>query len=533
MKRTLILLVIILAAQNLYAARPKADTLLLLLDYTLDVRDKYEHSKQRTIDQVRKMRTKTLSDAEEYSVNKQLIELYRPYIYDSAVYYVMLNRELAEKADDRRMIDESKIDYSNILRVGGMYKEAIDNLNTIDRGTISPPLLADYYLCYEQTYHHQAIYAAGTIFESEYRGVSAAYVDSLRLVVPENSDKYFALSRIIASSPNKRLAIARLQDLLEPMELGSHGYAIVSSTLADCYDASDPSERQIRKHYLILSAISDISSTVKEYVSLSDLSSLLYAEGDLARAYRYGAISMEDANFYNARLRRIEMSQVYPIIERAYKIELDKKNKRLQHSIIMISILVILMLGLIIFVMRQTFLRRRIRLALIKANEKLGETNRSLKESNRVKEEYLGRFLSMCSSYINRLERYQSTINSKLNAGKVEEVRIMTRSSSLIDHEIAEFYRSFDKAFLRLYPNFINDFNALLRDDERIEVRSGEFLATEMRIYALVRLGISDAASIAKFLRYSANTVYTYRHKVRSKAKDKDTFEEKLLNIGF
>ncbi len=279
--------------------------------------------------------------------------------------------------------------------------------------------------------------------------------------------------------------------------------------------------------------ISDIKSTVKEYVSLSSLAGLLYLEGDVERAYRYGTISMEDANFYNARLRRIEMSLIYPIIERAYKVELDKKNERLENSVMMISLLTVLMFVLILYVSRQTVVLRRIRKVLIETNDRLADTNRSLTEANHIKEEYLGRFLNMCSSYINRLERYQSTIHNKLSAGRVEEVRVMTRSSSIIDHEIAEFYRSFDKAFLRLYPNFTDDLNSLLCDDEHIKPRSGELLPTEIRIYALVRLGISNPADIAKFLRYSANTVYAYRHKVRSKAKNKDTFEEDILNIGF
>ncbi|MCD8101435.1 MAG: DUF6377 domain-containing protein [Alistipes sp.] len=509
------------------------DSLLLQLDRSLESRWFYEAEKEARIDSARQWLSSGLTPFEQYKVNKRLIELYRSYSYEPAMLYVMRNRTLAEDAGDIYKIVESQLDYSNLLSSGGMYKEAIENLAAIDRQTVPEELLSDYFLCCEQVYHHLSMYAAGTTFGEEYNDISLRYVDSLRMVVPEGSDKYFALSRIYITNPNKRLAIAMLQDMLDRLEPGTHGYAIVASTLADCYDESDPAERELRKQYLISSAISDIGSSVKEYVSLTNLAALLYAEGDVGRAYRYGTISMEDANFYNARLRRIEMSTIFPIIERAYKSELDQKNSRLKRSILMISLLAVLMLSLIIYVTRQTFILRTTRQALIRANDQLVETNRSLVVANKMKEEYLGRFLSMCSSYINRLERYQSTINNKLTAGKVEEVRIMTRSSNLISHEISEFYRSFDKAFLRIYPDFVGYFNALLRDGEQIEPKTGELLTTEMRIYALVKLGITDSASISKFLRYSPNTVYTYRHKVRAKAKNKDTFEEDIRNMGF
>jgi hypothetical protein len=205
---------------------------------------------------------------------------------------------------------------------------------------------------------------------------------------------------------------------------------------------------------------------------------------------------------------------------------LTRQNQRLKNWGITISLLAILMLVLVIYVVRQSRVLLRTRRELLK-------TNQQLVEASRVKEEYLGRFLSMCSSYINRLERYQNIVHSKLISGKVEEVRIMTRSSDVIDREIAEFYRSFDKAFVRLYPNFTAELNSLLRDDEQIKpCEGGERLPVEVRICALVRLGISNPADIATFLRYSVNTVYAYRHKVKSKAKNEETFEQDITKIG-
>ena len=504
----------------------RIDSLLEVLDVTLEQREIFESELKHTIAEVKAGMRPSLSDRDRYRINKRLVELYRPYIYDSAMYYVAQNRTLARSVGDRQLINENSIDYSNMLLSGGMYHEAIENIKAIPRGELSDELLIDYWLTCDQTYHHMSLYTAGSSFQQEYQRISNAYVDSLGGMIHADSKRYFALSRIYLKNPDKRIARALLENLLDELRPGSHDYAIVSATLADTYDEQQEDEMEKKLELLAVSAISDISSNIKEYVSLSSLGGLLYLKGDVERAYRYGVISMEDANFYNARLRRIEMSRIFPIVEHAYKQELDLKNLRLRNWGLMLGFLAVLMLGLIIYVTRQTFTLRRIR-------KKLIDTNDRLVEIGHVKDEYLGRFLKMSSSYVNRLERYQQTINLKLTAGKVEDVRVMVRSSDVINREIQEFYRSFDKAFLHLYPNFTADLNSLLLEGEQIRSREGELLSTEVRIYALVRLGISNPADIAKFLRYSANTVYTYRHKVRSKAKNKDTFEKDILNIGF
>ncbi len=502
------------AGQNL-----RVDSLLGRLDDLLDDREQFENRKRHTIDSVRAFRVQGVSAGEEYRINKQLVELYRSYSYDSAMHYVVCNRELADKLGDRRLAVESRIDYCNLLLKGGLFMEAIENLRTIRRADLPEDLVVEYYLCYEQVYHHLSRYTAGTAFEDEYRAMSMRYVDSLRGVVDEDSDDYFALSRIYVSNSDRRIARALLLNMLDRLEVGSHGYAIVAATLADCYEGSvDPADAYMRKKCLIASAISDVNSTVKEYVSLSSLAGLLYTEGDVERAYRYGTISMEDANFYNARLRRIEMSLIYPIIERAYKAELDEKNWRLKIFVIAVSLLAAAMLVLAVYVLRQTISLGRIRKALL--------------EANHIKDEYLGRFLTMCSNYIDKMERYQRSLFNTLNAGKMDELRAMVRSSSVVDHEIREFYQNFDRVFLKIFPDFVSEFNRLLRPDEQIAVPKGELLVPELRIFALVRLGISDSSQIAKFLRYSANTVYTYRTKVKNKAIDRAGFEAAVMNIN-
>lgn len=517
----LVVLLTIMSAQSVSAER-RIDSLLEVLDRTLEQRHKFESELECTIAELKYSLPPSLR--ERYRINKRLNELYRPYIYDSAMHYVKLNRTIARDMGEAWIVNENSIDYCNMLLSGGMYHEAIENIKAIPRGELSGETLVDYWLTCEQVYHHMSLYTTGSSFAEYYKQISATYVDSLSSVLDAGSEKYSALSRIYIRNPDKRIARALLENLLGRVRLDSHDYAIVAATLSDTFDEHSENEAVQKIELLALSAMADIRSSVKEYVSLSNLGALLYSRGDVERAYRYCVISMEDANFYNARLRRIEMSRIFPIIERAYKQELDNKNVMLRIWGIAISLLAALMLILIIYIAHQNVALRSIR-------KKLRETNDRLVEIGYVKDEYLGRFLKMSSSYINRLERYQQTINSKMTAGKVDDVRVMVRSSDMIEREIKEFYLGFDKAFLNLYPNFIEELNTLLRDGEHIKLREGELLTTEVRICALVRLGISNPADIAKFLRYSTNTVYTYRHKVRSKAKNKETFEEDILNI--
>lgn len=510
------------------------DSLLCVLDRTIDQRQVYVDRKEKAIEDLkRQLKTPSVTPEKKYEINKKLLQQYRPYIYDSAVHYAILNMELAEQLGDRIRIAESKINFAFILLTGGMQKEALETLDSIDVADVAGTLAESYYLCYEQCYLHLSVYVAGTMYEQTYRDKSRMYVRLLAKALSPYSENYFALSRVYFSNDNLKVAQTLLEELLDRIEPGTHGYAIVTSTLAETYRGSND-DIELREKYLILAAISDFNSAVKEYVALSNLAEMLYYSGDIERAYRYGTISMADANFYNARLRRAELSKTFPILEQAYKSELNHKNSKLQMFILFISLLAVIVIGAFIYIYRQTLELRKVRRKLLVANDSLSDTNRLLSDANKVKEVYLGRILALCSSYINRLEKYQSMVRNKLSMGKVDEVRTMSNSPDLINYEINEFYNNFDKTLLKLYPDFVEEFNRLLRPEERAAAKEdGATLTPEMRIYALIRLGISDSSSIAKILRYSPNTVYTYRHKAKQKAVSKDTFEDDIMKIGF
>ena len=217
-------------------------------------------------------------------------------------------------------------------------------------------------------------------------------------------------------------------------------------------------------------------------------------------------------------MRTVEISRVLPVIEAAYKQQIERQRHQLIFFLIVVSILSAFLIVSVILIYKQM--------------KKLSATQRNLKQANHIKEEYIGHFLNLCSIYIEKLDRFRSTVNRKITAGQAEELLKLTKSSQFAGVEQKEFYANFDNAFLHLYPNFVAEFNELLQPEERFVLKTGELLNTELRIFAIIRLGIDDSSKIANFLHYSINTIYTYRNKVKNKAINRDKFEEEILKIG-
>lgn len=503
-------------------------SLIHRLDEVLDKKEYYIAEKKHRIDSLKNMLSFVDLPVRKYALSKRLVEEYRSYIYDSAMKYVDLSWEIAMQTKDTNQLNETTILRSNVLLSVGMYKEAIENLHTIDFPKLSLPLLKQYYHCCEQTYHHLSNYAGESAYGKVYKNNSKMYIDSLLLLSKENSNEYRRLlARKLFTEGDTESAKKILLEVLQKYKFGSHDYAVINSTLSEM-----ESSKEDRKRYLLLSAISDVMSAVKENKSLRNLAVELYAEGDIERAYHYCTVSMDDANFYNARLRSIETAQIQPIIEKTYKMKIQEQHKRLQIYLIVITGMFVLLAVFFVFLYLQKKNLDRVKVKLQVSNNELSKLNESLSESNMVKEEYVGRFMSLCSSYIVKLRHYQSMVYSKIATGKIDELKSMTRSSEIIEIEMKQFYNSFDEAFLNIYPNFITEFNKLLREEERIVLPKDKLLSPELRIFALIRLGIMDTDRIAKFLQYSTNTVYSYRTKIKNKAIDKNEFDKKILDIG-
>ena len=276
------------------------------------------------------------------------------------------------------------------------------------------------------------------------------------------------------------------------------------------------------------------------------MAELLYEEGDVERANNYMKKNVADASLYNARLRNVQASKMLPVIDRSYQMEKEQQRRKLQVFLSVISILSVFLITTIGYIVRQMKKLAKARREVVCANEELQKLNGELVKANRrqklmndaltevncIKEEYIGRFLGLCSAYIDKLETYRRMLNKKAASGKVEELYKTLKSSQFIDDELKEFYRNFDNSFLNIFPDFVECFNLLLPQDEAIVPKQDERLTTELRIFALIRLGITDSAKIAGFLRYSITTIYTYRSKLKNKSLHRDDFEERVMEIG-
>jgi len=242
---------------------------------------------------------------------------------------------------------------------------------------------------------------------------------------------------------------------------------------------------------------------------------------------------MEDAQFYNNRLRILQISQKLPIILHAYQQKSEKEKHSLALSLQIISLLSILTILLLLYLYKQMRVVKKSRQELHILNEKLNSLNNKLYDANMTKEEYVGLFMDLCSTYIDKLDKYRETVKRKIMAKQIDDLYKMTNSTRAIEVELDNFFLHFDTAFLSLYPTFVEDMNRLLTEEGKIKIKKGELLNTELRIFALIRLGIKDSSKIAAFLRYSPQTIYNYRTKVKNKsAIDRESFENQVMEIG-
>lgn len=276
------------------------------------------------------------------------------------------------------------------------------------------------------------------------------------------------------------------------------------------------------------------------------LAQLLYEDGDMEACLSVYAFLMECDQVYNARLRSWQSADVLSLIDKTYQAMIEKQNGRLQQYLLLITTLLVLLIVALGYIYRQMKKLADARNHLQQANEQLNglneelrqmnsclsSTNIELSESNQIKEEYIARFIKLCSTYINRLDAYRRMVNKKVSAGQIAELLKITRSQDALDEELEELYANFDTAFLHLFPDFVKKFNDLLQDNERIVLKKDELLNTELRIFALIRLGIEDSSQIAEFLRYSVNTIYNYRAKVKNKTRgSREDFEDLVRKI--
>jgi len=518
------------------------DTILKKLNDALKNKQRYVELKEERILNFKKIKSADLSKEQEYNYNKTLYTEYQKFNSDSAIFYVKKNLKIADELQNKELSDLANIQLVTLYSSSGKYRESEAILKSINKKTLSKTLLPNYYVAYREFFEH---YAANS-YDIKYIEQIRKYRDSLLMVLDPNTLNY-QINKIQQRMSQEKIDISQkeLLDLLKTVKEENPQYAMITYLLGSIYEGTH--QLELRKKYYALSATADIKNANKDNASLQELALVFYEAGDVDMAYKLTQSAIEDALYCNVQFRTLLMSEVYSIINTVYLEKEAKRKTELQLYLLCISLLSVFLIVAVIYVYKQMKKVSRIRGELYETSQKLAELNKDitetnnqlqernsqLSESNHVKEEYIAHFFNLCSAYINKLENYRIILNKKATAKQFDEIYKMLKSTTLVDNELEELYKNFDIIFLNLYPTFVKDFNELLIKEEQIVLKQGELLNTELRIFALIRLGITDSVKIAAFLRYSLSTIYNYRTRARNKAAvSRNDFEEMVMKIG-
>ena len=524
------------------------DSLLNVLDKTIKEADTYVQIKENKLHELKKEARKTPPvSVERYHLNNDIYLEYKVYSSDSALHYLNENMLLARQLNDKERELKIQLELSYLLSSIGMYMEAADILNSIDRQTLPSSLLGYYYTCYEHVYFEAgAAQPRYKMFASRYAKLSHAYRDSMQVTLDPSSATYLWLRETQLREAGKYDEALEFSDRrLAEASFGTPQYALVAYQRFRLFESMGKKDEHL--YYLVLSAISDVRSAIKEQSSLMVLAQELNRKGDLKRAYDYINFSWEISQFYKTRLRSWMNITPLSMINGNYQDIIKQQNRELLIYITCVALLALLLVIALIYIYRQMKALsiakkglQEVNERLFSLNEELEEVNRHLRstnlelsESNLIKEAYIARFFKLCSVYVDRLQAYRKLVNKKLQRGQVAELLKMTHlSNDIVTVEVQELYANFDSAFLHLLPNFVESLNALLLPEEQIVLKPDELLNTELRIFALIRLGIKDSSQIAELLHYSVNTIYNYRSRVKTKARvSRDDFEDLVAKI--
>lgn len=519
----------ILFTLSVKAEQPSHEKVLEQLDQVITQKALYRAERERTLLQLKQQLHYATTEKEKYNLSNELFNLYLHYQADSALHYINKKAEYALPLNKPELNNEIIINRAEVMGVMGMYSEALDELQQIRPALLSKKNLIYYYFTLRTCYGWLADYTVGREAKQKYLQQTDLYRDSIMNNIDSCVDRNIVQAEryILSSQPDK--AIPMLNQMLTT-SLDMKQKAYVNYTLSLAYEAKNETDMQI--YYLAQTAIIDLSMPVREYASLQKLARIIYRHGDLKRAYSYLSCSMEDAVACNARLRFAEVTEFYPIIDHAYSQKEAQKKRMVVILLVGMGVLAILLIILALYLYYGLKKLSVMRKNLYLSNKELQAANMNLAQTGKIKEVYIARYLDRCVSYLDKLEQYRRSLEKLAMASRIDDLFKAIRSEQFLRDERKNFYNEFDKSFLELFPNFIADFNNLLTDEGKIYPKPGEILNTELRIFALIRLGVTDANRIAHFLGYSLATVYNYRSKIHNRAKgNKDNFEQTVMEL--
>lgn len=475
----------------------------------------------------------------------RLFDEYSSFNTDSALSIAHERELLAARLGNRDLINHARLSTIAALATSGTFHEALSKLDAIDFDEL-PEYLHYYYFHLKRTiYGLMADYSVREEERTMYAALTDQFRDSLLTFCADDKFHSALITGDRLNAHNRPdSALALLLPLANTENMSTHQRAILSYTLSESYRLKEDHSNRVER--LIESAEADMRSGVREYVSLRELAVELFRQGHLEEAHQMLEVCLEDAKLCGARLRMLELINIFSEVNGIYLTTVAKQRRDMRTAIIAISLLALLLLATVLLVGRQTrrisAARRETQVAnetlshlnteLNEAIERLHAANAAIAATSKMKEEYIAHYMETCSEYLEKFDNDRKQQLKLLTGGRTDELKRRLKSESFVNSELETFYRGFDTIFLSMYPDFVEQFNGCLAEGEEFRVGAGEALPTELRIFALMRLGVTESSKIARFLRYSPSTIYNYRTRVRNKARGpREDFERRVMQL--
>ncbi|RFM28212.1 DUF6377 domain-containing protein [Deminuibacter soli] len=495
----------------------------------------YDQQKQASIDQLKQQLSGATSLAQHFDASMQLFEAYKIFKYDSAYSYARRMQETAQQLNDPQRMQSARLTLCFSLLSSGMYKEAHDSLLHVQVHLLPDSSKPAFYALMARYYYDLGDFDNDRYYTPAYNSMGGAYVDSALALWPEASwsHRYFKGLKELRSG-NKETARTLLHQLLLSETLSLHEVAITASTLADLYLQAGDYNQAIA--LLSRAVMADVQASTKETSAAFILASLLNKKNDVKNAAIYVDQAIADALFYGARQRKVQVSTILPLIEAEKLNIVETSRKQLAWYAGTVTFLLVLVIISAFVILQQVKKLKAAQKIILQAsqqqqetNHHLAEVNEKLQEANRIKEEYIGYFFNVNAEFYDKIERFKKSVEQKLTDRKLDEIRFLVANINL-KKEKEELVRNFDQAFLKLFPNFLHAFNSLFKEEDQVKLKEDELLNTDLRIYALIRMGIHDTEKIAHILQYSVNTINTYKTRIKNKSLvPNDEFERQVM----
>lgn len=539
--RHLIVIIITLLMLQLIYVKGDNNQLYEQLDAALAQRAYYIELKEKSLNDIKQGAKYVTSNEDKLKLYEQLANDYKAYEYDSAMTYVNKGLLLAQKSNNILFNKRFRLSQTRLLITRGFYAEAKEILQKIAPQEDSHNYQFLYYYTLYELYNNWAAYCENNEFSKNYNQKKMEYLKKAIELSPKKDAFYYYLMGELyyfSNYPNYNKTIQYYKKALNMEKGNSRLHAMTAFALSEVYKKAN--NLKLMEHYLLVAAISDITSATKENLALQDIALFIYKHKtrSLKKAQEYINLSLEDAYAYNNRLRRIEISSKLQMITNAYTDDIKTTNRLLNIALLVI---ILLLLGVGI---SSLFIRKKNRLLKQKKdeitatsakmeilNEQLHLINDELKNTNQKRERLVKVYIDLSYKNIERNQKLRTLAVRKIKANQSKELLSLLSSSSSTERENKEFLTEFDKSFLALYPTFVNELNQQLTESAQIQLKENGEMPPILRVCALLRLGITESSKIAGILSYSPQTVYNYRSILKNNAIDKEHFEENVLKL--